>query len=67
MWIEFDGAFMILSREFVDAINEFVGQWQAKAFTDVDSLTSAIENLHELADKESELDFVDINEAEADG
>lgn len=58
---------MILSREFADAINEFVGQWQAKAFTDVDSLTSAIENLHELADKESELDFVDINEAEADG
>ena len=54
---------MILSREFVDAINEFVGQWQAKAFTDVDSLTSAIENLHELADKESELDFVVINEA----
>ena len=58
---------MILSREFVDAINEFVGQWQAKAFADVDSLTSAIENLHKLADKESELDFVDVNDAEADG
>lgn len=58
---------MILSREFADAINEFVGQWQAKAFTDVDSLSTAIENLHELVDKASELDLVDVSDTEDDG
>lgn len=58
---------MILSREFVDAINEFVGQWQAKAFHDVDSLSTAIENLHELVDKASELDLVDVSDTEDDG
>ncbi len=60
---------MILSREFADALNEFVSQWQSKGFTSVDELTESIENLSELADKEQELDLVDTSEeeTEADG
>jgi hypothetical protein len=58
---------MVLSREFADAIKEFVGQWQAKEFTDVEDLAAAIANLHELAEKESELDLVDLDDTEADG
>jgi hypothetical protein len=61
---------MILSREFADALNEFVSQWQSKAFTDVDELADSIGNLKEIAEKEQELDLVDTSKEEttaADG
>lgn len=52
---------MVLSREFADALNEFVGQWQTKNFANVDQLVESINNLNELANKEQELDLVDTS------
>jgi hypothetical protein len=58
---------MVLTREFAETIGEFVAQWQAKGFSNVDDLATSIANLHELAKKEAEIDLVDLDDTEADG
>lgn len=57
---------MILSKETVDLIEEFITNWQAKEFNDADQLVSVLEELAMAVQTDSEKDYVLIP-AEGDG
>ncbi|MEE3716283.1 hypothetical protein V2H45_05945 [Tumidithrix elongata RA019] len=51
---------MIISREFIQALDTLASQWTGKKFQAAEDLYDAIDELHNFAEEHRNLDFVQI-------